>query len=157
MIIHGYWWQFVSKKMNPCSKTKITLIRVVRSWNWTHFCPFHTPKTKKSHFCRKKTSKNLHVSQKNHNFAAEYRVNRLHNRRKIVPAMFLWRALRRERRVFQFTTILISLITIRWWKRKYWKNVWLPQSTKGCREGRCLVDRILRSDACSSPVAVTGE
>ena len=61
---------------------KISLIRVIRSRKQTLFCPFLVQKAKKSHFYIKKTSKNLHVSQKKHNFAAEYRVNRLPDRRK---------------------------------------------------------------------------
>ena len=53
-------------------KTKISLIREIRSRKSPHFYSFHAPKAKKSHFYIKKTSKNLHVSQKKHNFAAVY-------------------------------------------------------------------------------------
>ena len=49
----------------------------------------------------------MHVSQKKHNFAAEYRVNWLHDRRIIAPAIHVRRVGKRER-----NKILVHIINI---------------------------------------------
>ena len=112
-------------------KTKISLIREIRSRKSPHFYSFHAPKAKKSHFYIKKTSKNLHVSQKKHNFAAEYRVNWLHDRRIIAPAIHVRRVGKRERK-----KILVHFINISNFKKINYGQESI-ENVRGSRSGDC--------------------